>query len=281
MKSQTETSIFEYSDYRAYLSDYYANKKLANPNYSHRVFAAQAGLSSPSHLLMIIKGNRNLSMKTIEKFAEGLKLFSKEKKYFELLVQFNQTDDLQLKAKYFSEIMMLKLNTKKLHSLEKEKFDFLSKWYMVAIYVLTDLKSFKNEPDWIAKRLGGKITSAQAKEAIETLLKIGMLEKSADGKLKQAAGAVSVADNTKSVAVYNYHQAMIRLASEALRALSPDEREMNGVTISIPKDQLPLLKEKIRAFRKEINQMASSFENPDEVFQLNVQLFPLTQFGEK
>ena len=281
MKSPTDTSIFEYSDYRAYLSDYYASKKLANPNYSHRVFAGQAGLSSPSHLLMIIKGNRNLSMKTIEKFAEGLKLSLKEKKYFELLVLFNQTDDLQLKAKYFSEIMMLKLNTKKLHSLEKEKFDFLSKWYMVAIYVLTDLKSFKNEPDWIAKRLGSKITSAQAKEAIETLLKIGMLEKSADGKLKQAAGAVSVADNTKSVAVYNYHQAMIRLASEALRALSPEEREMNGVTISIPKDKLPLLKEKIRAFRKEINQMASSFENPDEVFQLNVQLFPLTKLGEK
>lgn len=281
MEKEVQASIFEYSDYRQFLSDYYSNKKASNPSYSHRVFANLAGLSSPSHLLMIIKGERNLSLKTIPKFSEGLKLNSKEKKYFELMVLYNQTEDLQLKAKYFGEIMSMKASLAGLYKLEKEKFDFLSKWYVVAIYVLIDLKDFKPDPVWISKRLGGKITAAQAKEALESLLNLGMIETDPTKGLKQVSGAITVADDTRSMAVFSYHQSMLRMASDALRLSAPSMREMNGATISIPKNKLPELKEKIRAFRKEINQLASSYENPDEVYQLNIQFFALTSLEEK
>lgn len=281
MEKEFQTSIFEYSDYRQFLADYYSNKKANNSSYSHRVFAKQAGLSSPSHLLMIIKGDRNLSLKTIPKFSEGLKLSSKEKKYFELMVLFNQTEDLQMKAKYFSEIMSMKASFAGLYKLEKEKFDFLSKWHVVAIYVLLDLKDFKPDPSWISKRLGTKVTTAQAREALDCLLSLGMIELDPVRGFKQVSGALTVADDTRSMAVFNYHNSMIRLASEALRMSAPSMREMNGATISIPKSKLPELKEKIRAFRKEINQLASSYENPDEVYQLNIQLFALTSLEEK
>lgn len=281
MERGTQANIFEYTDYRKYLADFYTAKKSVNSGYSHRVFANQAGLSSPSHLLMIIKGERNLSIKTIEKFSEGMRLTLKEKKYFELMVLFNQTDDLQVKAKYFAQIMALKMSTKQLHNLEKEKFDFLSKWYVVAIYVLVDLKNFNPDTQWIAKRLGGKITTSQAKEALDNLEKLGMITADAQRGFKQTSGAITVADDTRSIAVFNYHQSMIRLASEALRTSAPDLREMNGATITIPKEKLTEIKEKIRAFRKEINQLASSYENPDEVYQLNIQLFPLTTMEQK
>lgn len=281
MEKGTQTSIYGYSDYRQYLADFYNAKKLVNPGYSHRVFAKQAGLSSPSHLLMIIKGERNLSIKTIEKFAEGMHLSAKEKRYFELMVLFNQTDDLQMKAKYFAEIMALKMSNKKLHKLEKEKFDFLSKWYVVAVYVLVDLRNFNADPSWIAKRLGNKISLTQIKEALDNLTKLGMIAPDPDRGFKQTSGAITVPDDTRSVAVFNYHQSMIRLAADALRTTPQGLREMNGATITIPKEKLSEIKEKIRAFRKEINQLASSYENPDEVFQLNIQLFPLTAVEEK
>ncbi len=220
-------------------------------------------------------------MKTIPKFADGLKLNLKEKRFFELLVLYGQTEDLQMKSKYFAEIISIKASLAGLHKLEKEKFDFLSKWYAVAIYVLVDLKNFKPDHAWISKRLGGKVTVSQVKETVENLLKLKMIEFDIVKGLKQVSGAITVADDTKSMAVYEYHHSMIRLASEALRKNTGAEREMNGATISIPKDKLPELKERIRAFRKEINQLASSYENPDEVYQLNVQLFPLTTPEEK
>jgi uncharacterized protein (TIGR02147 family) len=281
MENKLGTNIFEYSDYRQYLSDYYSQKKSSNPGYSHRVFARQAGLSSPSHLLMIIKGDRNLSLKTIPKFADGLKLTSKEKRYFELLVLYTQTEDLQQKARFFGEIISIKAASSGLYKLEKDKFDFLSKWYAVAIYVLVDLKDFKPDPQWISRRLGGKVTANQAKETLEKLLTLKMLEVDSSKGLKQVSGALTVADDTKSIAVFEYHQSMLRLAFDALKNKSQSEREMNGATLAIPKEKLPELKEKIRAFRKEINQLTSSYEGSEEVYQLNIQLFPLTSPEEK
>ena len=269
--------IFEYNDYRLYLSDYYAHKKSNNPNYSHRVFAKQAGISSPSYLLMIINGARNLSLKTIPKFVDALKLSQKEAKFFEMMVLFSQTEDLEMKSKYFAEIISIKSTLAKVHNLEKEKFDFLSKWYVVAIYVLIDTRNFKASPSWIAKRLGNRITSAQASEALQTLLRLDMIQADAEKGYKQKnSGALSVWDETRSMAVYEYHQSMNRLASDALRHNHPSTREVNSATISIPKEKLSEIQDKIRAFRKEINQIASAYTNPDDVYQMNIQLFALT-----
>ncbi len=276
MEKGIQASIFEYSDYRKFLADYYLNRKAASATYSHRQFAKQAGLSSPSHLLMIIKGERNLSIKTIPKFVDGLKLGTKERKFFELLVVYSQTDDLQIKAKVFADIMQIKSSIAGLHRLEKEKFDFLSKWNVVAIYVMVGLKDFKADPAWIVKRLGNKILVSQAKEALTNLLNLKMIEVDKIAGLKQASGAITVADDTRSIAVFNYHQSMIRLAEEALKTKAPSLREMNGATVSIPLDKLAEVKERIRNFRKEINQLAASYEDSDEVYQLNIQFFPLT-----
>lgn len=276
MTQGSQTNIFDYSDYRKYLADYYSQKKNDNPGYSHRVFARQAGLSSPSHLLMIIKGERNLSLKTIPKFAEGLNLSAKEKRYFELMVLYTQTEELELKARYFGEIIAIKATSSGLYKLEKDKFDFLSQWFAPAIYVLIGMDSFKPDPQWISRRLRGKITPTQATETIEKLLKLNMIEPDPIKGFRQVSGAVTVADDTRSLAVFEYHQSMIRLAFEALKNSPISEREMAGVTISIPKNRLPEIKEKIRAFRKEMNQLASSYEEAEEIYQMNIQLFALT-----
>lgn len=281
MVQSSETNIFDYSDYRKFLSDYYIQKKNNNSTYSHRVFARQAGLSSPSHLLMIIKGERNLSQKTIPKFAEGLKLTIKEKKYFELLVLYTQTEELQLKAKYFAEIISMKATISGLYKLEKDKFDFISQWQTVAIYVMLDFKNFRPDPQWISRRLRNKITPAQAQETLERLLNLKMIEPDPVKGYRQITGAITVADDTRSMAVFDFHQSMIKLSYEALKNDPITQREMASVTISIPKDKLPELKEKIRAFRKEINQLASSYTDPEELYQLSIQLFALTSSEEK
>lgn len=278
MKQSSQIDIFTYSDFRKYLADYYTQKKTDNPGYSHRVFARQAGLSSPSHLLMIIKGERNLSNKTIPKFADGLNLSAKEKRYFELIVLFSQTEELELKSRYFGEIISIKATTSGLYKLEKDRFDFLSQWYAVAIYVLIGMQNFKHDLQWVCRRLGNKVTQAQVKETLDKLLKLNMVEPDPVNGFRQVSGAVTVADDTRSMAVFDYHQTMLKLAYEALKTHRQTEREMNGVTISFPKEKLPELKEKIRAFRKEINQLASSYPDTDdtEVYQLNIQLFALT-----
>lgn len=267
--------IFDYNDYRDFLKDFYESRKAENPGYSHRVFAQRAGLSSPSHLGMIIKGQRNLSVKTIPKFCNGLGLSKKEREFFETLVLYNQEADLTVKARYFSQLLQMKGALKTLNSLQREKFDFLAKWYVVAIYVLVGTESFREDYDWMAKKLRGKISAYDAKSAFKTLIKLGMVKKS-EGQWEQANGATSVDDDTRAVAVFNHHKSMIRLGYEALAELENDQREVNSVTISLPADQLEVIKNKIREFRKEINKLASEMEGAEDVYQMNIQFFPLT-----
>lgn len=273
-------NLFEYNDYREYLKDFYNSCKELKPSYSHRLFARQAGLSSPSHLLMIMNGDRNLSSTTIEKFSDGLKLLSKERRYFNLLVLYNQAKDIKIKSKYFAELIKLRAKVFKPHKIEHDKFEFLSKWYTIAIYVLMELKSFKSDPVWISKALREQVTKKQVHETVAVLTRLGLVKEDKNGKLVQTDGALVIPDDTKSMAVYNYHRSMNLLADFALKTNDIENREMNGVTVSLPKSKLPEIKEKIREFRREINRLSESYEDSDEIYQLNLQFFPLSKIGD-
>ena len=65
------------------------------------------------------------------------------------------------------------------------------------------------------------------------------------------------------------------LARQALE-LAPGEREINGLTLSVSEEQLPLIKERIRRFRRSLNEEFGAAPNPDRVVQINLSLFPLT-----
>ncbi|MDR9825364.1 TIGR02147 family protein, partial [Vibrio sp. FNV 38] len=86
----------------------------------------------------------------------------------------------------------------------------------------------------------------------------------------------STPEDVRDLAIGKYHRNMLGLAEEAL-ALPLDRREFNGLTVSIPSRLLPQVKDKIRAFRTELNELLSRETEPGEVFQFNVQFFPLTQ----
>jgi len=280
MRPIKEISIFEFTDYRLYLNEYYKNKKQQKNNFSYRQFAQKANLSSPSHLLMIMSGERNLSLKTMPKIIKCLKLNKLESNYFELLVSYNQATDFDQRSQFFSNIMQLRSKRTSLHSLEREKFEFLSKWYGAAIYALIDLKDFKSDIHWISKRLNGQVSPGQVKETMETLCRLNLITEDSERGFRQVPGAINVEDDTRSMAVFNYHKSMLQKADESLRTDPIEKREMNGVTISIPKSKLPEIKEMIRSFRKEINMVASSYLDPDEVYQLNLQFFPLSKLEE-
>lgn len=268
--------VHDFLDYREYLRAYFDAKKAMNPHFSHRVFAREAGLGSQSYLSMVIERKRNLSMRSLPKFIDGLKLAGRERSDFETLVRYDQCDDLEEKSRLFSELLKQRSNRSELFDLERERFEFLSQWHAVAIYVLVGLQGFQYDPEWISRALGRKITSAQAREALSLLSRLGLIVES-EGVWRQVLGAITVKDNTRAMAVARYHEAHLRLAFEALKKLPIEQREMAGATISIPASHLDELKEKIRAFRRELNTWSSSFQDSNQVFQVNLQLFPLSE----
>jgi uncharacterized protein YukE len=55
-----------------------------------------------------------------------------------------------------------------------------------------------------------------------------------------------------------------------------------GLTAGVPKSLIPEIKQKIRKFRKELNEYLDSYEGESEdVYQVNIQFFPLTRSEEQ
>lgn len=269
--------VCDYLDYREYLKDYYAARKAQKSSYSYRVFTSRGDLKSPSHLKMIIDGRRNLTNKTIPKYIKALGLTSKkDQSYFSILVEYSQEKDLSQKKELFYQLMEEK-KKKGLTLLEQAQYQFIANWYNVVIYVLLDIGNFSSANEEFIRLLKGKVTLKNIKDSFVVLQTLGLIHLNLDGYWKQTKGALSTSEDIKDIAFYEYHSSMIKLGLNSLDNDPIVEREFNGVTLSISKEKLPILKEKIRNFRREVNQLTSSFDDSFQVYQMNIQLFPLTE----
>ena len=72
VSDMTTPDLYTYLDYRQFLRDWFQQKKQDNPRYSHRLFARRAGQRSPSMLLFVMEGKRNLTPKTAAAFAQAM-----------------------------------------------------------------------------------------------------------------------------------------------------------------------------------------------------------------
>jgi len=279
-KKGATPNIFEYEDYRVFLQDVYRYLKKENSKFSFRSFGREAGFASPNFLKLVMDGQRNLTVNSIQKLIRTLKLYRQEAEFFESLVLFNQAKDSHEKNEFY-ERMTRSRRYKKIKALERDQFQFYSHWYFSAIREIVNLPGFRNDPVWIASLLGPSVTSKMVEQAIELLLKLHLLEEDSQGNLSQADTTITSGPEVRSLAVKNYHREMLALASESLDRVPPLERDISAVTLGVPLALMPKLKEKIDQFRKELlATIGSTSLPPNRVYQLNVTLFPLTQEAE-
>src|ERR1700722_999673 len=100
MSTSSKKSIFEYDNYRDFLRDYYLSAKAENKNFSFRYFSRIAGYKSSNFLNLVMKGKSNISLESIGKLTEAMKLNKEESVFFRNLVHFNQSDNSEDKQTF-------------------------------------------------------------------------------------------------------------------------------------------------------------------------------------
>ena len=271
--------IYAYSNYREFLRNMYTEFKNSQPSFSYRYFAKKAGFTSPNFLKLVIDGKRNLSEESIRKFADAFKLGRKEKRFFELLVHYNQAANSDRRQQYYQELLEFP-EYRNAHELEKEQYEYLSHWYYPAVLELSHLPSFQEYPGWIAERLQNKVSVKEVLSAIDVLSRIGLLMRDENGKLKPAHKALTTGEEARSLAAFSYHEQLLNLAKQALKQRA-EEREFAAMTMAVSETEMKKLKDMIRDFRKRVVNVLTQEkkEEPEKVYQLNVQLFSLTKKG--
>lgn len=280
MNSKNGIKIFDYTDYKLFLRDYYSFQKKRNRHFSYRYFAQKAGVA-PSVLKDIISGRRNLTLPVMQKYASAIGLSNRETRYFELLLQFVNSKNNIEKNDAFTEMIRIR-GRSGIKFLGEDHYEFFSKWYHSAIRELITLPGFREDPEWIAKRLNPPITVAQAKKSLELLLKIGILQRDNSGRLVQKDAIISSEYEMASAALRNFQSQMVELAGKAIEGAPRQHREISSITLGLSEKCLHRLKERIRIFKEEILSMVVEDKSDSEtVCQLNFQLFPLVSQKKK
>lgn len=268
--------IFGYMDYRAFLRDFYAEKKASGRGFSFRAFSRRAGLGSPNYLKLVMDGDRNLTPEMAERFAAACGLKGDAATFFCELVGFNQARNTAERSDRFARLTSYR-KYRAAHQLEVAQAAYCSNWFLPAIRELAARRDFRADPAWIARTLVPQITVAEASMALEKLLELRLLVKDEDGRIRQGSELVTTGNETMLVHVRSYHRTMIGRALEAMDEIDPAERDISSLTLCLGATGLRRFKERLQRFQNELLELSSLESNPEQVIQINFQLFPLSK----
>ena len=278
MAIKKAVSIYDYTDYRQYLRDYYQEQKAKTPAFSYRYFARKAGFNSSGLYKDIVDGRTGITRSLILRFSIAMKLSSRQQEYFETLVYFNEAKTVEEKKVYFERLM--KYYNSKAFKVDASQYEYYSKWYYSAIRELLAINNFNDDYSAIAKTLNPSIRTEQAQKAISVLKKLGLIKKNENGYYKAVNKILTTGPDVKSLNIARYQQAMMDLAKEAIDRHPARHRDISTVTFSVSKETCDNIKAELIACRKRILAMVERSENEDRVCQLNMQLFPLSRIKE-
>ncbi len=268
--------IFEYIDYRLFLKDYYAVNKNSKSYFSYRFFARRAGIKNPVFLKLVIDGERNLSANAIESFCKAIEFNEKEATYFRHLAGFNQARTSAEKQEHYA-VLRSFAHLIPEQKLTADSYDFYSQWYTSVIRELICLYNFNDNIEKIAASISPRISVKEAKEAMSLLLRLGLVKKQENGKYTQTHKAITTGNEITSLAIRNFNRQMAGLAADALEHYAKEIRHISGITMGISQGCYQVLTSEIEAFKERVIQIVNSDEQSDKVYQLNVQLFPLSK----
>jgi uncharacterized protein (TIGR02147 family) len=271
-------SIYQYLDYRNFLTDWFKEKKKKNPRYSIRAFARSLKLNAGT-VTRILQGKRNISKKVITRIIEHFKLRQKEAEYFELLVIFNQSKKAEEKRIYYERIMnFLKVNHKKI---EAGQYEYFNQWYNIAVREILNFYPFDGDFSTLAKFLEPRIKPGQAKNAVKLLEKLRLIKKNKKGTYRLSDSFITTGEKWKGTAIHAFQMAMAELGKKSLDRFPKGERDISTLSLGLSPQGLARIREVLKETRKQIMAISKSEKKVNRAYQLNFHLFPLSKPYEK
>lgn len=246
---------------RTFLREKYLERKSRNSSYSTRAFARDLGMSV-AYLSLVLSGKRKLSLKQAMKIVASLNMDSNAGDRFIEAVMESKRPERKSKISVVD--------------LEVDRFRIISQWYHLPILDLVSTRGFRPDMGWIGRRLN--ISPIEARDAVERLERLGLLEIKS-GEWRKTEAMIFFPTQKTDASVRAFHKQMIEKAAGELANTADEDfrrRNITAWTVASNPDRISYAKTMIERFQKELAEYLVS--GPcTEVYQLNVQLFPLTK----
>lgn len=248
-------------DFLSFLKTTFMERCRKNPKYSLRSYARSLDIQ-PAPLSEILRNKRPISENVKIKLGLALKL---------------KASDLHL---YTINKTKTKNPKPALQHLDDVTFSMLSDWYYFAILELFELEHFDNDPKWMAKMLN--LSVPQVNLALENLVHCGFLNK--NGKTFQLTRQVFTSQLVKkktSLANQSHQIQLLDLSAKAVIDQPLEVRDHSSMLFSVNREDLAQARQIISKFRKDLSELFNNNLTKNDVYQLQVSLFPLTNDYKK
>lgn len=239
-----------------HISKEFLRIKTKNPAYSMRSMARRLGVQ-PSALSEILNRKRSVTKKMARTILNGIGMSPRE---IEKIILAHELEKKDAKR-----------------DLSLDYFNVISEWQYFAIMSLAKLDNFQSDYKWISDRLN--ITEMQAKKSIKTLLRLGLLEKDQEDKIKTTGKSFSTPSDIKSASLKNHSLESLDMAADSLNKDPVHLRDITEMTMAIDVTKLPAAKKMIEKFQDKLANFLEK-DNKNAVYKIGVQLYPLSTIEE-
>ena len=267
--------VLKYTNYHQYIADYYAEKK-AKSAFTWQTFTRAAGFSSPVFLKYVSEGRSNLGEETARQVANAMGLVGYEQDYFVEMVKFDHAKNDDEKRAAFSKMVSI-AESHKAKIVDGESFRFFEDWKNPVLRELAPAMPGA-KPLAMAHACRPEVSAAEVSETLNFLVKANLLQKDKDGNYIQTDKVVTSGPmNFAPLALRGLQRQMGEIALGAIENVPQDERHFSGLTLGITREAYKKIVQEIADFQKRVIAIATSESATDEVYRLNVQLFPMTK----
>ena len=266
--------IVEYTDYRKYIRDYYEERKRCSV-FSWQKFAQDAGFSSAVFLQYVCEGKKNLSVGSAGSVANAMGLVGFEYEYFVLMVSYAHAKSNEAKKAAFEERCAL-ANAHKVRVLGDEEFKYFKSWKNSVIRELAPHMPGA-KPLEMAHACKPKISAAEISETLDFLVKAKLLKKDRSGNYQQTDKTIKMAPvEAVPLAARDLQRQMGEFALKSID-LPIAERMMSGYTLGLTRRAYERIKKETEDYYRRVVAIATEEDETEQVYRLNVQLFPLSE----
>lgn len=247
--------------FRALLQREYVRRSDKNPSYSLRAYANFLKVNHAT-LSTILSGKRKITNQTVLKFSQALNLGPAEIDAFLAQPELDREQNEDY------------------HLIQQDIFELMSEWHFDAILELSLIPHIQLTPSVISEAFD--IPVAKAQLALETLVRLEMLQQDKQGrfKLTHKDSTNTLDNNTSSAAHLKYQRSILAKSLEALDKYPRGKRDHTSTTFAMDVADLPEAKKMIKKFRQDLNRfLQKSPKQPNQVFQLQVSFFPLSDLS--
>ncbi|MCM2280984.1 MAG: TIGR02147 family protein [Bdellovibrionaceae bacterium] len=267
--------MFRFHDYRVFLKDWLGFLKSSQSGFSMRALAERAGVAK-GYLPMVLSGERALSAKSLAKLAPHLELAESELSYLQALLILTEADSQEERLDALKKMKRFR-SFRQESSRELEVYQYLTKWFYVAIREMATMNDFRLEPSWIQARLRVKLSLKEIEGAIEFLTQNGFLLRKPDGSIEMPDKQLECFSGIFRLSLFQFHQQMFDLAADAMSSVPREERHILGHTFALSQAQFDELRRVMEEALKKVTVLGEAPDPKDRLYHFGLFAIPLSQ----